>query len=455
LRKTMRVNDRGHLEAGGCDLTELARRFKTPLYVLDEAVVRDNCRAYLAGMRDYPGTAEIHYAGKAFLTAAMCRILEQEGIGLDVVSGGELYTALQAGFPAAAISLNGNNKAAGELDYALAAGVGRIIVDNAYELELLNAAARSRDMSADILLRIAPGVEAHTHSHIQTGQLDSKFGLTTAAGQAFTVCRQALALSNIRLRGLHCHLGSQIFSPEPYAAAVGTLLELARQLKAETGWSMEELNVGGGLGIKYADSDVPPSIAEYTARLSRTVREEAERRRLALPVLLLEPGRSIVGPAGLTLYTAGAIKEIPGVRKYVAVDGGMGDNLRPALYDAKYECLSANKAGAAPAETVTVAGRYCESGDILVRDAVLPAIEPGDILAVLNTGAYHYSMASNYNRVGRPAMVLVNRGIAEIILRRESYADLVRCDVIPARLRAAEASLPGRRAGEGGKQIVG
>lgn len=335
----------------------------------------------------------------------------------------------------------------------MTAGIGRFIVDNVYELETLNALARKKRKTADILLRIAPGVEVHTHSYIQTGQLDSKFGLTMAAGYALDVCRHALSLRNIRLRGLHSHIGSQIFSPEPYAVAIGTLLDMAQQLKAEFGWVMEELNLGGGLGIKYIDSDSPPSIAEYTAVLSRTVQEETEKRKMVLPALTLEPGRSIVGPAGITLYTVGAIKTIPGVRKYVAVDGGMGDNLRPALYGAEYECLAANKAGAEPAETVTVAGRYCESGDILVRDARLPSLSPGDILAVLSTGAYHYSMANNYNRVGRPAMVLVGDGRAEIIIRREGYSDLVRHDLIPARLQTANASQPAQNTDEGRRQF--
>jgi diaminopimelate decarboxylase len=442
LQNNIGINSRGHLEAGGCDLTELARQFATPLYVLDEKTVRANCRAYLDGLASYPGKTAVHYAGKAFLAAALCRILEQEGFGLDVVSGGELYTALTAGFPAAAISFNGNNKSAEELDYALTAGIGRFIVDNIQELTMLDALARKKKKTADILLRIAPGVETHTHSYVQTGQVDSKFGLTLTEGYALAAGRKALSLGNIRLRGLHCHIGSQIFAPEPYAVAVGALLDLARQLQVETGWQMEEINLGGGLGIHYAGADAPPSIAEYTAFLTGTVQAEAERRQMELPALILEPGRSIVGPAGITLYTVGASKTIPGIRKYVAVDGGMGDNLRPALYGAEYECLLADKAGAAPTETVTIAGRYCESGDILVRDACLPAVEPGDILAVLNTGAYHYSMANNYNRVGRPAMVLVGDGKAEIIIRRESYADMLRLDVIPNRLRVVKASHP-------------
>lgn len=440
MQNQLKLNRSGHMEFGGCDTVELAKKFGTPLYVLDEAMVRHSCQTYREGFEAYPGAVHFFYAGKAFLVKAMCRLLAQEGFGLDVVSGGELYTALAAGFPAAKISFNGNNKTADELKQALDAGVGQIIVDNRDELLHLNSLARRRHCRVPILLRLAPGVEAHTHSYIQTGQLDSKFGFTLAGGQAYSVCREALTLDGVSLKGLHCHIGSQIFSPEPYRVAIGIVLDVARRLQEETGWEMEELNVGGGLGIHYTAADNPPTVAEFAAVVSEAVVTEAGARGMRLPALALEPGRSIVGEAGITLYTVGAVKEIPGIRKYVAVDGGMGDNLRPALYGAEYRCVAANKADAATTEVVTVVGRYCESGDVLVRDVALPPVASGDVLAVLSTGAYHHSMASNYNRIGRPAMVLVSNGRAELIVRRENYADLVRHDTMPSWLAAEETA---------------
>jgi diaminopimelate decarboxylase len=431
---TMRVNERGHLEIGGCDTVELAREFGTPLYVLDEALFRHNCREYY---RHFVGRygGKVLYAGKALLTLAVCRLVYEEGLGLDLVSGGEIYTAREAGFPMDRVYFHGNNKSPAEIDLALKVGVGRFVVDNFYELEVLEAAALERGRTVDVLLRVTPGIEAHTHDYIKTGQNDSKFGLAVDTGQALAGVRRCLRARALRFRGLHCHIGSQIFELEAFAHAAAVMMDFARVVYEETGTVIEELNLGGGLGIYYAEPDDPPEIGDLAEVLGPRVREEAARHGLPVPCLVVEPGRSIVGPAGTTLYTVGAVKDIPGVRRYVAVDGGMGDNPRPALYGARYEACLANRAGEAPVETVTVAGKYCESGDVLIRDARLPRVESGDLLAVFCTGAYNYTMSMNYNRVPRPAMVLVRDGRAELIVRRETYADLLRCDLLPESLR--------------------
>jgi diaminopimelate decarboxylase len=429
----MRINDKGHLEIGGCDTVELARVFGTPLYVLDEELFRENCRAYRRAFAR--GNGRVLYAGKALLTLAVCRLLDEEGLGLDVVSGGELYTALQARFPASRIYVHGNNKSPAELRTALEAGVRRIVVDNLDELELLGRIVAELGTEADILLRLTPGIEAHTHEYIRTGQIDSKFGLVIPNGQALEGVRRSVELPGVRLRGLHCHIGSQIFELEPYADAARILMRFAREARDETGWTIEELNLGGGLGIYYTAGDDPPAVESLAETIFGAVAEAAGDRDLPVPEVTVEPGRSIAGPAGTTLYTVGTIKEIPGVRTYVAVDGGMGDNPRPALYGARYEACVAIKAGREADVTVSLAGRCCESGDMLIWDAELPALKTGDIVAVSCTGAYTYSMAGNYNRFPRPAMVLVRDGQAELIVRRESYADLIRNDLVPARLR--------------------
>lgn len=439
---------------GGCDAVELARRFGTPLYVLDESLIRSNCRAYLRGFASasYPAYRVV-YAGKALLTSAVCRIIEEEGLGLDVVSGGELYTALHAGFPPERIYFHGNNKSPGELQMALDAGVHRIVVDNAYELELLEALAREADARPSILIRLTPGVDAHTHSYIQTGQLDSKFGFSLHEDVAAAAIRKALSSDRLRLMGVHSHIGSQLFDPEAYDAAIRAVFDFLEGVRADTGWVPEELNLGGGLGVPYVQGDPYPDPAEFAAYLAEAVRREAGGRGFPLPMLLIEPGRSIVGRAGITLYTVGSIKEIPGVRTYAAVDGGMADNPRVALYQARYEAVVANKASRPRTHVVTVAGKNCESGDILIRDLKVPELEPGDILAVFATGAYNYSMASNYNRLPRPAMVLVADGAADLIVERESYADLVRLDRIPERLggeRRRDGVLPVQAAGGDG-----
>ncbi len=430
---TMRVNNRGHLEVGGCDTVDLAKQFGTPLYIFDETKLRQTCREYHNSFVEKYGNAMVLYASKAFLTTAICRIMEEEGLGLDVVSGGELYTALQAGFPMERVYFHGNNKTPAELRLALDSEVGRVVVDNFYELELLDILARERHCVPEILLRITPGVEAHTHEYIKTGQIDSKFGFTLPNGQAMAAVKAAKEM-HVSLQGVHCHIGSQIFEMESYVHAVDVMMQFIADIGQETGLAIEELNLGGGFGIYYSGGDQPASIEEYADMVMQRVREKAEEYGLLTPRVLVEPGRSIAGPAGSTLYTVGSVKEIAGVRKYVAVDGGMTDNIRPALYQAKYEAILANKADRERDDTVSITGKCCESGDMLAWDVDLPRAETGDLLLMPCTGAYGYSMASNYNRLTKPGAVLVKDGKAELILKRETYADLIRNDVMPERL---------------------
>lgn len=430
---TQRINEAGHLEIGGCDAVALAQEFGTPLYVLDEQHVRERCRAYLKEFRERLPEVEVAYAGKALLVKAVCRIMEQEGMALDTASAGELYTALQAGFPPQKIKLHGNFKSDEELLLALREGVGRIVVDSLSELERLSALAQAEGKEASVLVRVAPGIKTQTHSFIQTGQLDSKFGLSLSTSAAREGVRLALDLPGIKLRGLHSHIGSQLFALDCFQKAAELMLQFMSQMREEFGVVLEELDLGGGLGISYTVEDAPPTIAELAEVISAGLRHACTQFDYPLPRLILEPGRSIVGTAGTTLYRVGPVKEIPGVRTYVPVDGGLSDNPRPALYDAEYTALVANKANQPATQAVRVAGKHCET-DTLLKEVTLQPVEEGDILAVFSTGAYNYAMASNYNRFCRPAMVLVNEGQAEIIVRREELADLVAQDVVPERL---------------------
>lgn len=427
LSGTMQINSNQHLEIGGCDTVTLAEEFGTPLYVMDEELVRNNCRRYLhAIQKNYP-RGKILYAGKAFLVLAMAKLVKEEGLGLDVVSGGEMYTALKAGFPPEHLYFHGNNKSEQELLDALQVKIGRIVVDSFSELETLRELAKSKQQKTAILLRVKPGVEAHTHEYIQTGQDDSKFGL--GLQEAKEAVRMLLsAAPYLELKGFHCHIGSQIFQLEPYRAAARTMLKFMSEVRQETGFVAAELDMGGGLGIHYLQSDKPPTIETFVETVATAVKEAAEEENFPLPELLLEPGRSITGEAGITLYRVGVIKDIPGIRRYVSVDGGMMDNIRPALYQARYEAVIANKARQEPLEKVTVAGKACESGDLLIEDIELPPVEKGDILAVFSTGAYCYSMASNYNRNPRPAVVFVYKGKPRVVVRRETYDDLLALD---------------------------
>ena len=438
LLGTQRVNEAGHLEIGGCDTLELAAQYNTPLYVMDEAHIRKTMRNMRAAFAATGLDTQIIYASKAFTCVAMARIAAQEGLSIDVASAGELYTALRADFPVERIVFHGNNKSPEELRMALEFGIGQIVVDNLYELELLNKLATSMGKRARILLRLTPGVEAHTHTYTQTGQQDSKFGLGISDGIAAAAIRQTMNLPGIELIGVHAHIGSQIFDTHPYQLAVGIVFDFLKQLRNSIGFVAQVVDMGGGLGVVYHEGDEPPAIGEYVSLIAKAVREEAERDDYPLPRLVLEPGRSLVGEAGTTLYTIGSIKEIPGIRSYVAVDGGMADNPRVALYQAEYEGLIAGKAGRKPECLVTVTGKCCESGDMLIWDIQLADPKPGDILAVFTTGAYNYSMASNYTRLPRPAMVSVYRGKAELFVARETYIDLIALDRIPERLQKKE-----------------
>lgn len=422
--------ENGELILGGVGVKTLAAQYGTPLYVMDENVIRSNMRAFKSSMdKYYGGKGLVCYASKAFSCKEIYRIAKEEGIGADVVSIGEMYTAKSVGFPMDQVCFHGNNKTRRELEAALDWGVTRIVVDNLTELHTLSALAKEKGIIAEILLRIKPGIDAHTHNFIRTGQIDSKFGLALETGEAMEGVKEALAAESVTLRGLHCHIGSQIFSVDPFVHAAEVMMGFLGQIKAETGVELPELNLGGGFGILYADEDEPVPFGDYMEPVSRAVKASAEKLGLSQPFVLIEPGRSIVGEAGTTLYTVGSVKEIPDIRTYVSVDGGMGDNPRYILYQAKYDMILANRVNEPATETVTVAGRCCESGDLLGENVPLAPAKPGDLLAVFATGAYNYSMASRYNRVGIPPVVMVKDGASRVIVRGESLEDLVRNDL--------------------------
>jgi diaminopimelate decarboxylase len=453
---TATINEHNHLAIGGCDVVALAHEYGTPLYLLDEATFRNSCRAYLAALQHgYAGPATAHYAGKALLNTAIAQLVAQEGLGLDVVSGGELYVALRAGFPAGRIHLHGNAKPRSELEQALEAGVGKIVADTLDELEVLAQLTAGREAPQPIMLRLAPDVAADTHAHIQTGQAASKFGLPLDSLDA--AAQRILAAPGLRLTGLHCHLGSQLFGEAPFVRAIGVLLDCATRLRERHGLTVSEISPGGGLGAPYLAEQVPPDKDAYIAAIGRALADGCVARGLPTLQLVIEPGRSIVARACVAVYTIIATKPLPVLQnqeprtenhdeqsssrfsvlgsqagRYLHVDGGMADNIRPALYGARYTALLANRLTNQPSATqeqVHIAGRYCESGDVLLRDVALPPAGPGDLLAVPVTGAYTLSMASNYNLTPRPMLLLVGDGRARIIQRRETYADLIARDV--------------------------
>jgi diaminopimelate decarboxylase len=424
---TMEVNARGHLQIGGCDTVDLAAQFGTPLFVYDEAFIREQIRALHRAFRGLGVDYEISYAAKAFCTVAMCQLAHQEGLTLDVVSGGELYTALKAGVPPANIRFHGNNKTLAELEFGVASNVGIFVVDNFVELAALNDIGQRHGKTVQVLLRIAPGIEAHTHHYISTGQQDSKFGFDLQSGQAERAMAAALDAESVRCIGLHCHIGSQIFDPSGHVAAAERMCELY-VTGVRMGLPFSVLNLGGGFGIRYTEDDEPTPVADYLGAMVAAVRRETDRYGVAMPSIWIEPGRSIVGAAGTTLYTVGSQKVIPDVRNFLAVDGGMTDNPRLALYGAEYLAVMANKMADGAEETWTIAGKCCESGDIVIRSAPLPQPQMGDILAVLATGAYNYSMVSHYNRIPHPAVVFVRDGQARLVVERETWEDVVRLD---------------------------
>lgn len=429
---TTKINKSGNLEIGGCDLVELAQKYDTPLYVVDEVTLRTICREYKKAFKDYE-KVNMMYASKAFMTTALAKIINSEGFGFDAVSGGEIYTIFKSGADMSKVLFNGNNKSFEELDLAIKLGVGRFSVDNFFELSLLDEVAKSYDKNVDILLRITPGIECHTHEYIQTGHLDSKFGFDlTQLPEAIELIQEQY--KNLNPRGFHAHIGSQIFETKIYEDEVELLVKEIALIKEKSGLVFDELNVGGGLGVKYTKEECPPSVFEIGKLITKALIKSVKKYGIDSPTLYLEPGRSIISTSGVTLYTVGSSKQVPHGTKYWAVDGGMADNPRPSMYQAKYTAQVANKPEAENSQKVTIAGKFCESGDILIKDINLPELEEGDILCVYNTGAYNYSMASNYNRFQKPAVALVNNSQSDIIVYRETLDDLISHDVIPNRL---------------------
>lgn len=430
LTPGLMYGDNGHLYINGCDAVELAQEYSTPLYVMNENLIRNNCKRYTKFITDnFKEGSFPCYASKALSCLEIYRIMKEEGMGVDVVSGGELYTALKAGFPAERIFFHGNNKTYDELELAVKNGVGRIIVDNLTELHTLNEIAKENGLKVNIGLRIKPGIEAHTHDYIKTGQIDSKFGFSIENGEALEIVREALTCEHIALTQLHCHIGSQIFDTQPFVDTVKVMLGFIKEIHNNTNHWISEFNLGGGLGARYTDADKPLEIEEYLTPVAEALNTYCADNDIPVPVFHIEPGRSIVGESGTTLYTLGAIKDIKDVRTYISVDGGMADNIRYALYKAEYTVLNASKNAGDTAENITIAGKCCESGDLIQEGISLIDPQVGDILAVLTTGAYNYSMSSNYNRIRKPAMVMVCDGKHRLVIKRESYEDILKNDI--------------------------
>ncbi|UII56430.1 diaminopimelate decarboxylase [Cytobacillus spongiae] len=422
------TNVKGHLEIAGKSTTDLVEAYGTPLMVYDETMIRDKARAFRNAFIESGLSFQVAYASKAFLCKEMVRLADQENLSLDVVSGGELYTALEAGFPAERIHFHGNNKSEDELSMALDAEIGCFVVDNFLELELLHDLAKQREQRVNILLRVTPGVEAHTHDYIMTGQDDSKFGFGITNGQAAQAIQIALRKPFYTVLGIHSHIGSQIFELDGFEKAILVLADFLQDMRAQYGVILPVFNIGGGFGVRYTEEDQPLPIATYVKAIAESVKSLFTEHQYPLPEVWIEPGRSIVAEAGTTLYKVGSKKIIPDIRTYVAIDGGMTDNIRPALYQAKYHAILANRPNEECTELVSIAGKCCESGDMLIWDLKLPPTNFGDILAVFSTGAYGYSMANNYNRIPRPAVVFVKNGESRVVIERETYADLVRRD---------------------------
>lgn len=422
------INAAGHLTIGGCDAVDLAHRFGTPLVVYDVQQIRNQIRAFKQVFEENSVDYAVSYASKAFSAIAMYQVVAAEGAHVDVVSGGELYTAIKAGFPMANVSFHGNNKSREELEMAIDHHVGTIMIDNFHEIELLADVLEEHDTHVDVMLRITPGISAHTNKYIQTGQVDSKFGFDLQSGQADEALAKVLENPRMQMKGLHAHIGSQIFELAGFEGVAKKLVEVAAHWQEKFNYQAAVINVGGGFGIRYVKDDTPLAPEEFVAAIIKAIKTEIKETNLAMPEIWIEPGRSIAGPAGYNLYTVGSRKDVPGLKPYVTVDGGMGDNIRPALYEAQYETVLANNPRAELVEHVRVAGKYCESGDILSQNQALPATKPGDVLAMLDTGAYGYSMASNYNRNPRPAVVFAEKGTAQVVIKRETYDDLVHLD---------------------------
>lgn len=414
---------------GGISCSDLVKEFGSPLYVMDENLLISTCKSYYDNFKCKENHNRVAYAGKAFLTKAMCKLVNEQGLYLDVVSGGELFTAYKAGFPLNKVYFHGNNKSRGEIELGVKLGVGRFVVDNLDEMKMLNEEAGKNNIKQDIYLRLTPGIEAHTHDYIKTGQIDSKFGFAPVGETIMNAVKLALDCENMNLKGLHCHIGSQIFETEPYKDAVEIMMNFMKEIKDQTGHIIPELDLGGGFGIHYTDEDKPREPKEYCEVILNKVDEVCSRLNIERPILTIEPGRSIVGNAGITLYTIGAIKNIEGVRTYVSVDGGMTDNIRPALYGAKYEMAIANKIDEKANTRVAIAGKCCESGDIFIEDICIQKPEIGDILAVFSTGAYGFSMSSNYNKNPKAPVVFIKDGVVRLVSKRQSYEELLELEV--------------------------
>jgi diaminopimelate decarboxylase len=423
------VDSQGELILGGCKASDLAAEYGTPVYVLDEHTLRARCRSFIDEFRKIHPATSVSYACKAYINPILAKLFLEEGMGFDVVSGGELATTVSAGIPMDEVYFHGNNKTPQELEEALEHSIGWVVVDSFHEIELLDRLAGEAGKTQNILIRVSPGVDPHTHEYTTTGILDSKFGFSIQTGHAAEAIRLGLAAKNLNLRGLHFHLGSPIFELEPYRVAVDLVLRFAAQFREE-GLELQRFSPGGGFAISYKREDEPPAVSDYAEAIISTMTETCQDLGMELPSLVIEPGRAIIGPAGVALYRVGAIKDVPGVRKFVSVDGGMGDNIRPALYQAEYEVLAANKANQELVEKVTIAGKYCESGDLLATDVMLPKLEAGDLLAIPAAGAYCPSMASTYNMNPKPPMVLVKDGKSRLIRRRETYQDLLHLDLV-------------------------
>ncbi len=430
ISESVGVNQNGNLTISGADCVELAKNYGTPLYVYDEDLIRKTCAEFKASIDDfYNGNGLVLYASKAFSCKEMYRIVQSEGLGCDVVSAGELYTALSAGFNAGNIFFHGNNKTPDEIEFALKNGIGRIVADNMTELSNIDCIAEALKVKANVILRIKPGIDAHTHAYISTGQIDSKFGFALENGEAFEAVKNALEYKNIELRGFHCHIASQVCETKPFQEAAEVMLQFMADVREKFGVTLTELNLGGGFGVKYIESDGQIPFSEYMEKTSVALKNKASELNYPIPRIFIEPGRSVVAPAGLTLYTVGNVKTIEGVRTYVSIDGGMGDNPRYALYQADYTIEIANKADKAKDFIATVAGKCCESGDLIQEHAPMQKPEVGDTLAVLTTGAYCYSMASNYNRIPRAAVVMVKDGKSRVIIKRETFEDIIKNDI--------------------------
>lgn len=433
MHGTMKVNTKGHLEIGGVDVVDFARGNEYPVYAIDEALLRKNMKEYKEAFASFYPNSEVHYASKALMCIAMCKIAQSEGLGLDVVSGGELYTALKAGFPTEKILMHGNNKSASEIKMAIESGV-TIVIDNFYEIELLDKITKELGKEVNAMLRIKPGVHADTHHYITTGHEDSKFGFIIKEDVAKNAVKQVVDAQLINFKGIHMHIGSQIFDTKGYEKSIEIMAEFFAELNRE-GIEVDEFDLGGGLGVIYTESDDPMSIRDFVKLLVEKVKVDFNAKSVKLPKLMVEPGRSIVGETGTTLYNIGSITEVPGIRTYIAINGGMGDNIRPALYGSKYDAVVANKMNDTVEDIVTVAGKCCETGDIILKDIELANPKSGDVLAVFTTGAYNYSMASNYNRLPVPGVALFNNGEVEWIIKPQTYDDILRNDLVPERLK--------------------